>query len=196
MIIMTTKKTVPVLSLSKKNSEVSKLTVKGMEKVASRLRDRNRQIVDLEAAQKEEEKALLDAVKLERINSEKNNEFFKCCNVETETETPIRVQFSNRYSKINIENEEVLKECLGKLYPELFAKKEVVKLRETTDLNSLRQLLGERFELFFETEEYLVPCDMEHRAKLRQSLNDKTNDVVDQLREQVSQKPSIDYGVK
>ena len=146
--------------------------------------------------QSQEEKTLLAVVKSERINAEKNNEFYKCCVVETDTEQPIRVQFSNKYSKSNIENEEVLKECLGELYPELFAKKEVVKLRDTTDLFSLRQLLGERFEVFFETEEYLVPCDMEHRAKLRQHLNNKTNDVVDQLREQVSQKPSIIYGVK
>lgn len=195
---MVTKKkvVVPFLSASKKSNEVPKLKISGLEKLSSKLRERAKQIEDLEMEQSQEEKTLLAVVKSERINAEKNNEFYKCCVVETDTEQPIRVQFSNKYSKSNIENEEVLKECLGELYPELFAKKEVVKLRDTTDLFSLRQLLGERFEVFFETEEYLVPCDMEHRAKLRQHLNNKTNDVVDQLREQVSQKPSIIYGVK
>ena len=186
-------KEVPALFLSKKSNEVPKLKIGSLRELATKLRSRARQIEDLEASQKKEEYMLLSVVKSERTLAEKNNEFYKCCVVETDTEQPVRVQFSNKYSKINIENEEVLKECLGKLYPELFAKKEVVKLRETTNLNSLRQLLGERFELFFEIEEYLVPCDMEHRAKLRQSLNDKTNDVVDQLREQVSQNPSVSY---
>lgn len=195
---MSIKKTkeVLVLSMSKKNNEVPKLRVTGLQKIASKLRERAKQIQNLETEQKEEENLLLDIVKKERINAEKNGEFYKCCNVETETENPVRVQFSNRYSKIDIENEEVLKECLGKLYPELFIKREVVKLRETTDIVSLRQLLGERFEFFFEKEEYLIPCDLEHRAKLRQNLNDATNDVVDKLREKCSHAPSILYGVK
>jgi len=190
----TESKTVPSLSLSKKTKEVPKLLVKGLELYVSRLRERASKIEELTKLQKEEEGVILDEVKKERISAEKNNQFYKCCLVlGQDKEQPVRVQFSNRFSKINIENEKVLQDCLGDLYPELFSKKINYKIRDDANLEVLQHLLGDKFEVFFQTEEYLMPCDMEVRAKLRQKLNATTNGVVDQLREQVSTKPGVSY---
>ena len=191
-------KEVPVLSISKKSTEVSKLKVTGLEKCVSRLRDRENQIEELSKLQKEEEAVVIDEVKKERISAEKRNEFFKCCLVlGQDEEQPLKVQFSNRYSKISYENESVLRECLGSLYLELFAEKTTVRVRDDISPEMLKQKLGEDLYTFLFTEEKtIVPCDMETRAKLRQTMGDKSNSVVDQLREQVSQKPSIFYGDK
>ena len=119
----TESKTVPSLSLSKKTKEVPKLLVKGLELYVSRLRERASKIEELTKLQKEEEGVILDEVKKERISAEKNNQFYKCCLVlGQDKEQPVRVQFSNRFSKINIENEKVLKDCLGGLYQNYFQK--------------------------------------------------------------------------
>lgn len=187
---------IPLLLTKKNSNEVPKLTVTGLQKLATKLRERNRQIEDLAAAQKEEETAMLNVVKQERIDAEKKGHFFKCCLVESETEQTVKVQFANKFSKIDISNEEILRECLGGLFDELYVPETIVRIRDDISPQMLKDKLGEEmYTLLFKEEKFIGHRDefMEVRARLRLTLNDKTNNVIDQLINQCQSKPSTNY---
>ena len=196
---MATKKSkevvVPVLSV-KKGNEVPKLSVSGMEKVAARLRARAKEIEQLETEQKQEEKVMLEVVKSERIEAEKQGQFFKCCLVVSEDEQPVKVQFVNKFSKISTDNEPVLRDCLGELFDELYVPQVSVKVRDDISAGKLKEVLGEeKYLALFVEEKFISHRDefMENRARLRLSLNEKTNSLIDQLVSQCAQKPSVSY---
>jgi len=197
---MSTKKVkdvvVPVLSTAKKSSHVPKLSVTGLEKLAAKLRTRAQEIENLKVEQQLEENTMLDVVKKERVAAEKKGQFYKLCLVEGEGGNPVSVQFTNRFSKINSENEPVLRECLGELFDELYVPQVTVKLRNTVSPETLKEKIGEELYMsLFEEEKWVAHRDefMENRSKLRMRLDDKTNNVVDQLVAQTQSKPSCSY---
>lgn len=189
------KEVVVPLLLTKKSAEVPKISVGGLQKIASSLRSRAKQIADLEAAQKAEETVLLDKVKKERIAAEKKGNFVKTCLVQSEEEDrPVRVTFANKFSKIASENEPVLRECLSDLFDELYKVQTTVRIRDDISPQMLKDKLGEEmYGLLFTEEKFIGHRDefLENRARLRMKLNNKTMEVIDQLTDQCISKPSV-----
>lgn len=188
---------VPLLLTKKSGNEVSKINVDGLEKVASNLRSRAKQINDLETLQKVEETVLLDTVKRERIEAEKEGNFVKTVLVQSEeADRPVRVTFANKFSKIDSSNEPVLRECLGSLYDELYKVQTTVRIKDDVSAKMLKDKLGEEmYSLLFVEENWIGHREefMENRAKLRPTLNEKTNQVLDALINQTQSKSSIFY---
>lgn len=188
---------VPSLTLKKSTAEVPKLQIRGLEKLSSKLRARVKEIKQLEEEQKNEESVLLDTVKNERIDAEKKGSFYKTCLVLSEEEDqPVRVTFSNKFSKIKEENEPILRECLGPLYDELYVNVTLAKVRDDVSVQTLKEKLGEElYTMLFVEEKFIGHREdfLENRAKLRQKLSAKTMDVVDQLTDQTICKAGISY---
>jgi len=186
---------IPFLSTKTKSKEVPKLSVKGLEKLAASMRKRNSEIESLSAEQKLDEKTVIDLVKVERIGAEKKGAFYKTCLVESEDNFPVKVTFNNKFQKIQTQHEPELRKVLGKLFDDLYVMRTDVKLRETTSVEVLKQILGDKFDALFETDVSICHRDefMENRAKLRLSLDDKTNTVIDMLTDQVQAKPSVSF---
>ena len=188
---------VPLLTTSKRKTETPKLKINGLEKQVTRLRARQQRIDNLEKQQTKEETVLLNVVSKERIKAEEGNQFFKTCAVASAEENrPVDVTFANRFSKINIENEEALKECLGELFNELYACKIVTRIKDDISVEMLKSKIGEEmYTLLFTEEKYIAHANdyMECRAKLRTKLDEKTNKILDQLAMQTQSKASIKY---
>ena len=189
--------TIPVLKPATAGKKAAdKLVLTGHEEVASRLRERARAIETLEAEQKAEAADLINVAKNFRRDAEAAGDFHKTVNVATTDDKPISLSFSDRYSPVAVESEDALRGALGSHYDAMFRREVKVSQRKDMDLDSLKAILGDKFDAFaaaFDVKEVLVPVDgfMETRANLRPSLSKDLNTVVDGIVDQVQYKPSL-----
>jgi hypothetical protein len=187
---------VPVLKpVAKKSAKKDALVLTGHEETAARVRDRAREIETLEAEQKQDAAALIEAGRVFRREAEASGSFHKTVKVATDDQ-PISLVFSDRYSPVAVENEDALRDCLGSQYDAMFRRECKVSQRKDMNLEALKALLGDKFDAFasaFDVKEVLVPVDgfMETRANLRPSLSAELNATVDGIVDQVQFKPSV-----
>jgi uncharacterized small protein (DUF1192 family) len=188
---------VPVLKpVAKKSAKKDALVLLGHEETAARVRDRAREIETLEAEQKQDAAALIEASRVFRREAEAEGNFHKTVKVATATDDTISLVFSDRYSPVAVENEDALRDCLGSQYDAMFRRECKVSQRKDMNLEALKALLGDKFDAFasaFDVKEVLVPVDgfMETRANLRPSLSAELNATVDGIVDQVQFKPSV-----
>lgn len=189
---------IPMLTRATKKTAngVPKLTVLGMQKMASRMRKRNQSIESMLAEQELDKAQMIAEAKKERIGAEKKGSFYKTLLVESEDDQPVKVTFCNKFSKINVKHESELKQALGNLYGQLYEKKNVVTMKENVDVDRLKSILGEdKFNSLFDVETHISAKEefMEKRFYLRSNLKDADNNLVDGLIEQTQNKPSFSY---
>lgn len=191
----------PMLMLTKPDKSKSeskkseKLKVKGLEELATKMQKRAQQIEVLSVEQKIDRKNLLTTVKQKRVEAEQNGKFCKTALVETNNKHPVKVTYKNAFSKINVEHEGELKSVLGNLYNSLYERHREVKLKADVDIEYVKQLLGDKLEALFDVTEYITPKGqfMEQRAAMRPTLNNKTNDLIDNLTDQVQHSPMVSF---
>lgn len=189
---------IPVLTapVSAKSKGVAKVTLDGHEEAAARIRVLKREIDGLEAESSLLEAELVSAAKAARRESEIAGRFAKTVAVSSSDGQPVDVTFGDRYRRVPVANEEVLREALGKQYPACFHREVAVKVRGHLTLEALQEALGDRFEAFaalVDVEESLIVAEgfMSTRAALRPTLSAKLNTVLDGIVEQVQIAPSI-----
>ena len=183
---------IPTIDLVTKPTD-TKLRVKGLEVLASTMRQRACQIEMMQLEQKQDRVKLLEEVDKQRLDSEKSGKFFKSCVVECQDEMPAKVVYMNKFSKVDGEHEPALRNALGKLFDQLYIVEQRVSLREDVNVEYIKYLLGDKFDMLFGVKTQINHSDnfMEKRANLRPSLDNKTNDFIDGLVSQVQCEASL-----
>jgi len=188
---------IPVLTKPEgKSSKSDKLPVVGHEKQAAKIRSL---VQEIESAEAEKSVLCSDLIAVcaeKRLTAEKAGDFHKTCEVASEDNDPVLVIFADKYSKVDVVHEDVLKKALGDSYGVLVRRGVEVKAKPETTLAALKEALGGKFDALaalVDLTEYLVPGKgyMEKRATLRPTLDDATNTVIDGITAQVQQKPSV-----
>ena len=170
-----------------------KLRVNGLEQLVNMMRQRAFQIEAMQADQKADKAAILEEVGKQRLESEKNGQFYKSCLVEAQDEAPAKVVYMNKFSKIAGEQEAPLRNVLGKLFDELYVVEHNIKLKESATFEYIKYLLGDKFDLLFDVETNINHVDsfMEKRAQMRPSLSKQSNNLIDSLVSQVQADASL-----
>lgn len=192
---------VAALSLTKKKPKSSvsteKLEVTGFEKIIPQMRQRRQEMDDLEAAQKIDEAKVLHAVKKERLEAEKKGAFYRSCLVQSDDGKPSLVSFSDSFSKLETENEEILRDALGDNYDALVNRVCDIKVRAGITADRIKEVVGEeafdKLLTVVELDESLVFSKdfMQRRATLRPKMSAELNDAIDTMVDTVQRKPSV-----
>ena len=193
---------VAALSLTKKkakSSTSSKLEITGFETVIPDMRDRKKQIDDLEAAQNIDQTKLIKQVREERLQAEKKGTFYRSCAVLSKDDKPALLSFKDSFSRLENteENRDALKGALGDSYALLVTEGCTVKVSSGVTAEKLQQVLGadafQKLLSVVELEEFLTfnKGFMERRATLRPNLPSATNDALDAMVEELQYKPSL-----
>jgi hypothetical protein len=188
-----------------------KLIVEGFESQAARVRSLQIEMDDIEADLKARKSALIAAVSKIRKDQELAGDFHKTCAVASDDGLPVLICWQDKYSKIDVKHEEVLRTAFdgdkaqrgrGKemLFDSLFARGFDLKVRSSTTLDAIKTLLGDKYDDFctlVEMTEYLTPAKsdkigfMEQRFLLRKTLTDQQNAAADLVIDQCQNAPQV-----
>lgn len=183
---------------TKKKGGVNKAVMSGFEDVATRVKERARQMDALKAEQEIDTAELVAEARAFRIAEECAGNFAKTVDVPTEQGDGDKVQvvFSDRYTGIDPEHEPVLRVALGRHFDGVLKLTATAKPRSDLTVEKLQAVLGDKYEAFcslFEVSEQYTPVAafMETRANLRPTLTSAVNEALDVIVERVQYKPSI-----
>jgi len=189
---------IPILTKTQgSRTKTEKLAVEGFEDLAASIRKTVLKIDSLAASLKDEKAELVSEVSALRLDAEVNGDFHKTCEVSTSDNAgPVLVIFQDKFSKVDVAHESVLRKGLGKNFDTLFSKSADVSPRADLTMDTIIDTLGDKADAFFklfEVTEYLKPVKgfMEKRATLRPSLDQETNDFLDGVTSQVQHSPTV-----
>lgn len=174
-----------------------KLTVKGHEKTAAKMRERQEQIDSLTAEQKADKETIIGKMRELRVEKEKQGEFFPTLLLESDDGKPVPVIFQDKYQKVDVQHKAALQSALGDHFDTLVSSGVDIKFRKDVDIEMLKSKLGEEafavLEGMVDFTPYLKFTSgfMERRAALRRSMGADLNDTLDELVVQVQADPQI-----
>lgn len=188
------KKKVKSLNLdSGDKSKTEKYTVKGLEAVVPEVRKIDEQMLKLQEHRQSMKSMILNKVMPLKQKEEKAGRLYKTFVVESDDGVPAQVVFKNAFSKIPVENLEQMRKELGNNFDELYEVTRTIAPRRGVNWDKLKKLLGSKFNDYFaETEVITHKKDfMERRAELREHVNKRTNDVLDQYTKDCQATPDL-----
>lgn len=180
-----------------KGKSSDKLSVDGHEDLITSMRERQKRIDSDSAAMKKDKAFLTEKIGEVRLQAEKDGDFHKTVLVESSDGKPAQVIFADKWSKVDVEHEAALRDGLGAQYDVLVTRGVDVKLNKSMDLEKLKKALGPKgftalLEVAEVTEYLTFSSDFRSkRASLRTSMNDETNEFLDDLIEQAQYSPSV-----
>lgn len=195
-------KKAPKLILTKPNTgnksrSDDKLHVAGHEDLITEMRERQKKIDSLSARQKKDKTSLTEVVKALRLAEEKAGNFHKTVVIDSEDGKPGQVIFQDRFSKIDVEHVEALRDGLEGNFETLVKRGVDIKPQKDKTLADIEKAIGKKaFAALQEVcgfTEYLTlsPDFMSKRAALRPTLDDDTNEFIDGIVEQAQYTPSV-----
>jgi hypothetical protein len=167
-------------TLNEKNG-VEKLEVTGFESVVPQIRQLDEQMVEMQEKRQNMKDLILNRVRDVKQSVEEEGAMYKSFVIVSEDDKPAIVNYKNQFSKLDPDNEEQLQKSLKDNYEDLFETRTDVKLKKNVNMDKLRELLGDQFDVFYSTTEYIgfKKNFMENRAALRDKLNKRTNVMLD-----------------
>jgi hypothetical protein len=192
-------KVIPIkqLTLTGPKKAKAKLTLEGEEELASVIRSRQREIESLEAEQKIDKARLTELAASVRNGALRRGSAVATvhCSAGSDSD-PVKVVFTDRYSKIDVAYREPLQEVLGDAYERYLVERCTIALRDSLSVPDLSALLGvralEKLQTVCDINEHLecVPKLSTVYAADR-SLSDEQCDAIDDLRSQCAYTPSV-----
>ena len=160
---------------------VEKLEVTGFESVVPQIRNIDDQVTKLQEQRQLMKDLILNRVRDVKRDTEEKGVLYKSYLIKSEDDQPAIVQYKNMFSKLDLSNEEQLKKTLNSHYDLLFETQCDVKVKNNADIEKLRTLLGENFDVFFSSTKYIAFKKefMENRAAVRDKLTKPSNAMLD-----------------
>jgi len=184
------------LVLTKPGSKKTKLPIVGLEKNAARIRANKAKIEALATEVEIDAHVVIDRCMTDRRDAETAGNFHTTCEVASGDGKPVQVVFQNKYSKIDMEHEESLKEALNSHYDSMIRRGVDVKVKPDVTLDKIREALGDQFDALLalvDVVEYLTPGKdfMDKRASRRSSMTPDENQKVDDIIDQCQYSPQV-----
>lgn len=179
--------------LDETGSKTEKYTVTGFENLIPEIRKINKDIEELNSKKNTMRDLIMNKVVDIKNKEEAAGRLYKSYIIASEDDEPVTVLFKNMFSKLSVDNEETLRKNLGEYFDKLFTKSVSTSLKRNVNLDTMKELLKDRFSEFFETSEFIsfVKDFMEQRAELRSKLNKKTNVLIDKWTRECQAKPDL-----
>lgn len=176
-----------------KNGALVKKATADTENVVDKAIKLSRQIENLEVELTDYEKVLKETADTAKTESCNNGDFVKTVNIAGTSER-IQIQFRDAYSKMDASMETPLKSIFGDKYPIMFDKSIVHSVRPEK-LDELKQVLGDRFEIFFNTDTSIKPTkDFQYNHfMLKKSLKPEQTATVQKVLDACQSSPAVKY---
>jgi len=187
------KKDIQLKILNGKNDTVEKYEVSDLKAVVPEIRKIDEEMKELSKKREALHDMIMDRVRAIRQDEEERGILYKTFIVDSTDGVPATVMFKNVFSKLDVENEPVMRKVLGDVFDTLFKKDENMVLRKTASLDALREALGDKAEVFFETKEFISfeKDFMEKRAAIRKNLKPNVNAQLDKWMADNQAKPDL-----
>lgn len=172
---------------------VEKLEVSGFESVVPQIRKIDDQVTALQEQRLQMKDLILNKVRDVKRDTEEKGALYKSFIIKSEDDAPAVVQYKNMFSKLDPSNEEEMRKVLNGHYDTLFETKHDIKMKDNADLEKLRALLGDNFDVFFNSTKHIAFKKefMENRASLRDKLTKQSNVVLDRWVSQNQASPDL-----
>lgn len=186
-------KTKLTMTSDRTKPEADKYDVSGFEETVVQIREIDSQMKELSESRNDLRGLIIDRVRILKEREEKKGNLFKTFVIASSDESPAVVLFKNAFSKIGVENEEVMRKELGPVFDRLYERKEQVSLKSKAKMDDLRKALGKRFSEFFDVKEHIAHKKnfMEMRADLRGEVSAKINAELDSYTKQCQSSPDL-----
>lgn len=187
------KKDIQLKILSGKH-ETEKYEVTGFEALIPEIRKLDKELEELSKKRESIRDTMMNHIKVVKQNEEEKGALYKTFVIASTDGVPASVVFKNAFSKLGIDNEEVMRKFLGdEVFATLFRKEETLSLKSNVDLDALKKILGDKAEVFFETKKFIAfeKEFMEKRAALRKDLKPNVNAQLDKWAVEHQAKPDL-----
>jgi len=187
------KRDIQLKILNGKNDTVEKYSLTGFEAMIPEIRKIDEEMESLNKKREEMRDMMMDRVRAIKQEEEERGILYKTFLVASADGIPATVMFKNVFSKLDVENEPVMRKVLGNTFSELFRKDKSMVLKKTASLDALREALGDKADVFFETKEFIAfeKDFMEKRAALRKDLKPNINAQLDKWATDSQAKPDL-----
>jgi hypothetical protein len=174
------KKEIQLKTLNGK-SETEKYEVTGFEALIPEIRNLDKELEKLNEKREAMRDVMMNRIKDIKLTEEEKGILYKTFIVSSADGVPATVLFKNAFSKLDVENEEIMRKVLGDVFDTLFTKESSMQLRKGVDLEALRKALGTLADTYFEKKEYIAFAKdfMEQRLPLRKTADKKINAQID-----------------
>jgi hypothetical protein len=186
------KKEIQLKTLNGK-SETEKYEVTGFEALIPEIRKVDKEIEALDGKREAMRDAMMNRIRDIKLTEEEKGILYKTFIVNSADGIPATVLFKNSFSKLDVENEAVMRKMLGDLFDTLYTKESSMQLRKGVDLDALRKALGPLAETYFEKKEYIAFAKdfMEQRLPIRKTADKKVNAQIDKWASDCQAKPDL-----
>jgi hypothetical protein len=186
------KKEIQLKTLNGK-SETEKYEVTGFEALIPEIRNLDKEIEKLNEKRESMRDVMMNSIKNIKLVEEEKGILYKTFLVGSADGVPATVLFKNSFSKLDVENEEVMRKVLGDLFDTLFTKESTMVMRKGVDMEALRKALGAAAETFFEKKEHIAFTKdfMEQRLPVRKTATKQINAQIDKWTSDCQAKPDL-----
>jgi len=187
------KRDIQLKILNGKNDTVEKYDLTGFEDMVPEFRKIDEEMEKLNSKREELRGMIMDRVRAIKQEEEERGILYKTFLVASSDGVPATVMFKNVFSKLDVENETIMRKVLGNTFSELFKKDKSMSLKKSASLDALREALGDKADVFFETKEFIAfeKDFMEKRAALRKELKPAVNAQLDKWATDSQAKPDL-----
>jgi hypothetical protein len=151
-------------------------------------------IENLETELRMHEASLIESgVKAKTAAADDDDKFVKTIDV-SGSSLKMQIQFRDAYSAMDVAMEDPLKKIFGEKYATLFTKITSTSIRDGK-MESLKTLLGDQFDVYFNTTESLKPAENFQQTffGMRKSFKPEQKEVIEKVKAATQSKPAIKY---
>jgi hypothetical protein len=152
------------------------------------------QIESLTAQLKLYETDVVEAARVSKKEAENDNNFVKTIDVRGQ-ELKLQIQFKDAYSKMDIAMRDPLKQIFGTAKYDIMFTEETIHTLRPEKIESLKELLGERFDDFFVTDESVKPSKefQFNYFSMKDSLRAEQSATVQKVLDACQSNPTVKY---
>jgi hypothetical protein len=152
------------------------------------------QIESLSTQLKLYETDVVEAARTSKKEAENDNNFVKTIDVQGQ-ELKLQIQFKDAYSKMDIAMRDPLTQIFGQTKYAIMFTEETVHTLRPEKIESLKTLLGERFDDFFVTDESVKPSKefQYNYFTMKDSLKPEQSTTVQKVLDACQSKPTVRY---
>lgn len=152
------------------------------------------QIESLSTQLKLYETDVVEAARTSKKEAENDNNFVKTIDVQGQ-ELKLQIQFKDAYSKMDIAMRDPLTQIFGQTKYAIMFTEETVHMLRPEKIESLKTLLGERFDDFFVTDESVKPSKefQYNYFTMKDSLKPEQSATVQKVLDACQSKPTVRY---